>query len=217
MSEEEYQENQEDPNDIIDQLLRENKQLQGQNTKLSSDLSSFSAVNKDQNIAQYQIDDSELLEKLFHFFKGEYLGYDNEGSEVWIIHENEDMRPFNSYGVATMMGIVTKYIGKLTSLSFYKEERINEIIADMGDMLIKLILSSYERMGMDTYHKKVKFEEIVETTCHMIESCYRKAILGHTLEEINQSRIVTQTDSYGNRLMQNTLIKQPSKSRLWPF
>ena len=54
-------------------------------------------------------------------------------------------------------------------------------------------------MGMDTYFKKTKFRVIIITTLHIIESTYRRAIRGRTSEDINQSRIVTQTEGLGNR------------------
>jgi len=213
----EEEQNQDDPNDIIEQLLQQNKSLQGQNTKLSSDLSSFSAVNKDQNIAQYQIDTDTLLEKLEHFYKGEYLGYDEEGNQKWKRPKNKDQIPFNDFGVASLMEIVSKYIDKNTVLSYYKEERIYEILSDLGEELTLFILSNYEQLGMDTYFKKTKFRTIVVTTLHLIESTYRRALVGHTLEEINQSKIVTQTDSYGNRALQQPIIKTQRSSRIWPF
>ncbi len=48
--------------------------------------------------------------------------------------------------------------------------------------------------------RKTKFRLLIVTTLHMIESTYRKAISGKTIEEINQSRIVSQSDFVGQRM-----------------
>lgn len=216
---EEEQPDEEDAMEFINQLVEQNKSLQGQNTKLSTDLSTFSSVNKDQNIAQYQIDTDSLLERLEHFYKGEYLGYDNEGNQVWKRPKDPDQIPFNNFGVASLMEIVSKYIDKNTVLSFYREERMYEILGDLGMELTLFILANYEKLGMNTYFKKTKYRMIVVTTLHMIESTYRRALLGKTIEEINQSKIVTQTDSYGNKLQMPSvpMMGQKASRKWWPW
>lgn len=192
-------EEQETPEDMIEELIRQNEQKDSHIQKMSSALNSFTGTTKDQNIAQYQIETKELLMDLYHFYRGEYEAYDDEGNKFWAIPEDNEQIPFNEFGVSSMMEIITKYINKNTTLSFYSEERIYQILGDIGEELILFILCNYEKLGMNTYFKKTKFKVIVVTTLHMIESAYRKAIMGHTLTEINQSKIVTQTDSYGNR------------------
>ena len=52
---------------------------------------------------------------------------------------------------------------------------------------------------MSDKFRKTKFRLLIVTTLHMIESTYRKAIGGKTIEEINQSRIITQSDLVGQR------------------
>ena len=96
-----------------------------------------------------------------------------------------------------MMEIVSKYIDKNTTLSYYSEMRIYEIIADLGDEIILFVLANYEKMGMNDKVRKTKYRLLVVTTVHMIESTYRKAISGKTIEEINQSRIISQSDIVG--------------------
>ena len=165
------------------------------NQSLSSGMAG--AFQKDGNFLQFQTETQELLDKLEHYYKGEYIHTDKEGNQSWKQSKDPDARMFNEHGVNLMMETVSKYIDKHTSLSRYKEQRINEILYDLGNDLVLVIFCNYEKMGMDNYFKKTKFRLIITTTSHIIESAYRKAIDGKFLEEINQSKIVTQSDNIG--------------------
>ena len=187
--------------EVIQELVQraetaEAKSVQSTNMAMVSS----SAMAPDANLVQYQLEVAEMLDKLENFYKGAREGYDPEtGNIVWLEQKNKDLVPLNEYGVNSMMEIVTKYIDKNTSLSYYSEQRIMEILADLGDEMVLFIFCNYERMGMDTYAKKTKFRILIATTLHVIESTYRRAIAGRTSEEINQSRILMQTDNIGNR------------------
>ena len=103
-----------------------------------------------------------------------------------------------------MMEIITKYIDKNTILSFYNQDRIYEVMGDIGDDLILFILCNYKKIGMDTNFKKTKFRLIVTTTTHIIESAYRRALFGRTMEEINQAKVVGQFGSLQPQQPQQT-------------
>lgn len=184
---------------IIDRLKAEIDATQDKNSSLSMGISNLSNYNRqDANLIQYQLDTAELLDKLEHFYRGDYVGFDKKGNQIWKTPTDKEMITFNEFGVSSMMEIVTKYIDKNTSLSYYSEERICEILGDLGDELTLFILCNYEKLGMDTYFKKTKFRLIIVTTIHAIESAYRRAIRGRTSDDINQSRIVTQAGGFGN-------------------
>ena len=185
----------------IGDLELENKELKGKNIQLTTDISSFQSVNKNENLIQYQIENIELLDKLEHFYRGEYMGTLKNGDIGWIKPIDETQIPLNEFGVSAMMEIVSKYIDKNTTLSYYSEMRIYEIMADLGDEIVLYVLSNYEKMGMSDKFRKTKFRLLIVTTLHMIESTYRKAISGKTIEEINQSRIISQSDFVGQRPM----------------
>lgn len=189
----------EEHNRYIEALEHENKALQGKNTEQAIQISNSTGLNKDSNVIQYQIENTELLEKLEHFYKGEYVGTLNNGEAGWIKPKDETQIPLNEFGVSAMMEIVSKYIDKGTTLSYYSEIRIYEILGDLGDELVLYILSNYLKMGMSDKFRKTKFRLLIVTTLHMIESAYRKAIGGKTIEEINQSRIISQSDFVGQR------------------
>lgn len=193
---------------VIQELLDRVETTESKNMQLNTAMSSSGAISNDANLVQYQLEVGEMLEKLKNYYSGTTReGYDEKGDLVWLPQTNEDLIPLNEYGVSCMMETVTKYIDKNTALSCYSEKRIYEILADLGDELVLFNLCNYEKMGMDTYTKKTKFRILITTTLHVIESAYRKAIRGSTMEILNQSKIVTQTDFIGNRGMPN----QPSK------
>ena len=192
----------EDPNQYIDELEKAYKTEHNKVVELSSQVTNLTGANKDANIIQYQIENTELLEKLEHFYKGEYVGTLDDGNVGWVKPKDLTQIPLNEFGVSSMMEIVSKYVDKNTTLSYYSEMRIYEIMADLGDELILYILSNYENMGMSDRFRKTKFRLLIVTTVHMIESTYRKAISGKTIEEINQSRIVSQSDFIGQRSAQ---------------
>ena len=207
-----------DMDTLIDQLSVENQKITQEKNQAISNLSAFSQANKETNIAQYQISTDELLERLERFFKGEYLGFNDDGEQVWKKPKDKDQIPLNSFGVSSLMEIVTKYIDKNTLLSYYSERRIFEIIGDLGEEMVMFILSNYEQMGMNTYFKKTKFRLIIVTTLHMIESTYRRSLGGKTIEEINQSRIIMQSDRVGMNQIQQLPVKQKTSflNRIFP-
>lgn len=187
-----------DDEKYIEALEQENLALKGEKIQLSTSMSAFGSATKNENLITFQIETAELLDKLEHFYKGEYIGTLENGVDTgWVKPKDKKQIPLNDFGVSAMMEIVSKYVDKNTTLSYYSEMRIYEILGDLGEELVIYILSNYEKMGMDDNFKKTKFRLLVITTLHMIESTYRKAIAGQTIKEINQSRIITQSDMMG--------------------
>ncbi len=177
--------------ELEDQL----QEMQSKNVQLNQAMTSLSSENKDENFLHYQISTQELIEKLEHFYRGDFQATDEEGNTYWEEQDNKDLVTFNDFGVTSMMEIVTKYIDKNTMLSYYTEERINQILGGLGDELVLFILCNYDKLGMDTHFKKSKFRLIVVTTLNIIESTYRRALRGRTMEDLNQSKVVGQ---FGN-------------------
>jgi len=197
-----------DDEKYIQVLEEENALLKGKDIGTAVNLSAFSSATKNENLITFQIETTELLDKLEHFYKGEYIGTLENGDTGWVKSKDKKQIPLNDFGVSAMMEIVSKYVDKNTTLSYYSEMRIYEILGDLGEELVIYILSNYERMGMDDNFKKTKFRLLIITTLHMIESTYRKAIAGQTIKEINQSRIITQSESMGRPFPQ-----MPTKRR----
>ncbi len=169
----------------------------GLNTAIAS--SSYSGAT-DNNLIEYQLETSELLEQLEHFLRGDFITVDDDGREKWTKQKDTNLVLFNEYGVNSVMSIIGNYLSKHTMLSRYEEMRINEIMADLGDEITIFIYCNYEKMGMDTQFKKTRFGVTVLSLLHAIESAYRRALAGKTSEDINTSKIFTQSDMIGNRM-----------------
>lgn len=175
----------------IQAIVDRSQQLEQTNNQMARTMSSYSDEKKDANFLHLQISTEKMLEKLEHFYRGDVMK-EKDGNITWEAQKNKDLVTFNEYGVTSLMEIITKYIDRNTILSYYGEERIYEIMADIGDELTLFILCNYQKLGMNTYFKKTKFRVIIVTTLHIIESTYRRALRGKTIEELNQSKVVGQ-------------------------
>jgi hypothetical protein len=171
----------------INNLINRANNAESRTAQLSKAMNSMSNEKKEGNFLHLQISTDEMLNKLEHFYRGDVYE-----KEVWKPQKDKLLITFNEYGVTSLMEVVTKYIDRNTILSSYPEERIYEILGDLGDELVLFILCNYVQLGMDTYFKKTKFRIIITTTLHIIESTYRRALRGKTIEEVNQSRVIGQ-------------------------
>ena len=111
---------------------------------------------------------------------------------------DEEKKPLNGYGVAEFMRIISMYITKETFLSIYTEDRINEIMGDLGDALNNFLYCNYEKMGMDSKFKESKYTILILNIVHAIESCYRRAIGGAEQINLRSRSIVTQSQGGSN-------------------
>jgi hypothetical protein len=196
-------------NNLLGQVQTDKRLKNGQ---LSSMLSNISEDRvKDSNFLHLQVSTQEMLTKLEHFYRGDFLK-NVDGNLIWAKQKNKDLITFNDYGVTSLMEIITKYIDRNTILSNYPEERIYEILGDIGDELVLFILCNYIKIGMNTYFKKTKFRIIIVTTLHIIESTYRRALRGKTLEEINQAKVVGQ---FGESYQSQNFNSSPGKAEGW--
>lgn len=202
--------------DFLKRLEDERNELKDKNSQLNQAISTASYQGQeDANLIQFQIDTGEMLGKIEHFLRGENIRIDENQNEYWakpkktvevkdgnkkklIEVTDEEQILFNDYGVNSIMSIIGNYIDKNTILSNYDDMRINEILADLGDELANFIFCNYDVMGMDSNFKKTRFQLTVLTILHSIESTYRRALRGKTMEDLNSSRIFTQSDRMGN-------------------
>lgn len=174
----------------VENILNEVNELKAKNAQLTTALSTSSYQGgQESNLVAIQLDTSEMKEQIEHFLKGDVIKTDKQGNEFWEKQKDEKMILFNAYGVNAIMIIIGQYIDKNTMLSKYTEERINEIMGDLGDAISIFIFCNYEKMGMTTDFKKSRFELTILTILHAIESTYRRALGGFTSEDLNQSKI----------------------------
>ena len=167
-------------------------------------------VNKDNDgINVFEQDSKRILEKIKKI-KLQDSGYE------YIEVLDEDKKPLNEYGVAELMRIISMYVTKETFLSYYDQDRINEIMGDLGDALNKFMYCNYEKMGMDTKFKESKYIMICINILHTIESCYRRALGGNEQENLRTRAIVTQNQGSGGSFG-GFPRSSPKKNRWSPF
>lgn len=173
----------------LQRLEQENMQLREGSHKANMALASSIASKDVNNLVELQLDCAETLGQIEHFLRGDYLHTDPKGNQAWKSHTNPDLIPLNDYGVNCIMATLSNYIHPGTSLSYYQVERINDIMADLGDELVVFILCNYEKMGLNTQAKKSRFNLIVVNLLHIVETHYRRSVNGMTVQKINDTNI----------------------------
>lgn len=202
---------------LYENLEQENKELRSQNTNLSQSASMFGQQDKG-NLIEWSLDPDAILEKLEHFLKGTKVVME-DGNVSYVEQDNEDLIILNEYGVNSIMQILGNYVNKTIFLSIYEIERIYEILGDLGDEIARFIYCNYEKMGMTTEFKKSRFNLLVLNIIHIVESAYRRALRGKTLEEVSTARVIVPTSNY-NAPMDSSQATPERKSgfrRFLPF
>lgn len=202
---------------LIDQMEQHQRQLMDKNSELSAAISMSNFGNaKEGNVIQYQLESDDILDKIEHFFRGDIIKTNEDGDTYYAPQTNSDLQLLNEYGVNSMMHKLQNYVNRNTNLSYYSEDRINEILSDVGDALNKLLFCNYEKMGLDTEFKRTKYEEIVVQTLHIIESAYRRAIGGKERELINNNNInINQTERIGQYPLSQSNLQTKNKFNLF--
>lgn len=168
-------------------------------------------INKDGSEINVMERDSKLILSKLKKFKLKNRGY----RYVEVI--DEEKKPLNEYGVAELMRIISMYLTKETFLSYYTEERINEILGDLGDALNDFLYCNYEVMGMNSKFKESKYTIMILNILHTVESCYRRAIGGAEQENLITRAIVTQSQGGSNIGAMNLMRSAPTRSRWNPL
>ena len=135
--------------------------------------------------------DSKLIMSKLKNIELEDLGF------KYIEIVDDEKKPLNEYGVAEFMRIISMYVTKETFLSYYDEDRILEIMGDLGDAMNNFLYCNYEKMGMDSKFKESKYTVMILNILHTVESCYRRAIGGAEQYNLRSRAIVTQSQGSG--------------------
>ena len=164
-----------------------------QNKKVEEDWVVISIVGKDQQEEKVEEDYGKLLaEKIKKLYKDKKLTKVGYSTRELI---DETKLNLSDYGVSEVMNTLSMYISKETFLSYYKEERINEIMADIGDELNKFFLINGRVMGLNTEYKKTKYPLMLVTILNTIESAYRRSINGNENRGTREGIVITQNQS----------------------
>jgi len=179
-------------------------QLEGQldnSTQMGPDLAAsvyHNANSQENNLIVWQLELDNILERIEHLLKGETVHIDRDGNITYKTAKDDDLRVLNEYGVALIMNKMSFYLNRNTILSNYDETRIYEILCDIGEELADLMFINYEKMGLNTVEKKARYEPLVMTMLHIIESAYNRALQGAERESLRSARVVTQTQPIVN-------------------
>jgi hypothetical protein len=157
--------------------------------------SSLYANSQDQNLIVFQLELDSILEKLEHLLRGDIIKTDKEGNVFYTSTKKEEDMPLNDYGVKAIMNIISFYLNRNTILSYYQEDRINQILSDLGEELADFILCNYSKMGLNSDAKKSRYPLLVINILNTIESAYNRALRGREGDNLKTARIVTQNES----------------------
>ena len=168
-------------------------------------------LNKNKEEVNVMERDSKLILSKLKNLRLKDLGY------KYVEVLDGEKKPLNDYGVAEFMRIISMYVTKETFLSYYTEDRINEILGDLADALNNFLYCNYEKMGMDTKFKESKYTILVLNIIHTIESCYRRAIGGAEQYNLRSRSIVTQSQGSGSNLSSMNIARSSMKPKFNPF
>lgn len=178
----------------LENQINDNKKL-SPNTETAM-VNSLYSQSQDQNLIVFQLELDSILEKLEHLLSGDIIKVEGENI-IYAKSKNKDERPFNDFGVKAIMNTLSFYLNRNTILSYYQEDRINEILTDLGEELSDFILCNYVKMGLDTDAKKSRYPLIVINILNTIESAYNRSLRGNESNNLKTARIVTQNETGG--------------------
>lgn len=170
--------------------------------------------SQENNLIVWQLELDNILERLEHLLRGDILKEDGKGGIDYVAPTDTRLIILNDYGVQLIMNFISFYLNRNTILSNYKEERIYEILHDLGYELADLVYINYETMGLDTVEKRSRSSVFVMNILHMIESSYNRALAGEERDSLRKARIVTQNQPLSPS---GSLIPQQSTFTLNPF
>ena len=144
------------------------------------------------NLIVWQLELDNILERIEHLLRGDIIKEDGRGGITYTKPTDKRLIILNEYGVQMIMNFISFYLNRNTILSNYKEERVFEILHDLGYELSDLVYINYETMGLDTVEKRSRSTMLVMNILHMIESAYNRALFGEERDSLRKARIVTQ-------------------------
>lgn len=150
---------------------------------------------QENNLIVWQLELDNILERIEHLLRGNVITQDEDGGYSYKAPKDESLIVLNDYGVGLIMNFISFYLNRNTILSNYKQERIFEILYDLGYELSDLVYINYEKMGLDTDYKRSRSTMFTMNILHMIESSYMRALEGEERDSLRKARIVTQSES----------------------
>lgn len=193
----------------VQELEQEVERQRGENDSLAENRMSMYTQPSEENLIQYQLDLKEDLDKIYHLLNGDQPKYSETEGLTWREPEDDDLKPFNEFGVQLLMQIISFYLNRNTLLSNYDQETINKKMLDFGIEISDLIYTRFEEMGMDTEEKIKLFPMIFRELVDVVHSAYQRSLKGMERESIRTGRVVTQSGQIGDY---NSPQRQPGNN-----
>ena len=86
------------------------------------------------DVARWQLELNDILEKAEHVLKGDEVTFD-QGNTIWTKRKDPDKNTLNDYGVQLIMKCLAMYINRNTILSDFTEEEVRYKTLDFGNKL----------------------------------------------------------------------------------
>lgn len=173
----------------------------------NSQLSMFGMPN-DENLIKWQLDFKEDLDRIYHLLKGHKL-IENEAGELgYVEQEDDDLVPFNEFGVQLIMNIMSFYLNRNTILSNYDEDTILWKVEDFGITLVDLIYNRYHEMMITTNFEK-EFKKMFNIDVKLDYDDEGNEIYVTKVDSLNEYQIVPNfmVDKVNERLERHLLGK----------
>jgi len=149
----------------------------------------------EENLAKFQLSMIEEKMRIYHLLKSHRLEKDEKGEEVWVEPNDKNSAILNDYGVDYVMYLYDSFINKNVVLSDFEEDRIYEILYDIGMAIIHGIFNDYEEFGLDTDSKRKRFEILILGVMTNIEATLNRAKHGGERRTIRAITTITQNES----------------------
>lgn len=150
-----------DPRDAYIQMLereRDNQRIKVTQYENQSMQESINSGMQPNNLFQYQLDLSPILEELYNLLSGKTITFDPITKTIgWTDSRDKNDKILTAYGVKQIMNIVKFHVNPNTLLSFYTQDQINAIMLDFSYALNSLLFNQQE-----LFYNYEKPEEIYE-------------------------------------------------------
>ena len=155
--------------------------------------SQFGARASD-DIARWQLELNDILEKAEHMLKGDIVVFE-DGQLIWKDNPNPEKNTLNKNGVQICMKFLSLYVNRNTILADYTDEEIRYKVLDFGKRFNDLIFLKYDEMGMDTEEKRKEYASLVGAMADVVHSAYSRAKDGMERESYRKMISVSQASN----------------------
>ena len=132
----------------VDMLRRQADYKEAENMQLKRDLYQSSQSNlgggETKTLVEYESDNREVLDQIFHLLLNHKITFDNRGNELWQSPANPDDMIFSESGATMFMNLLLMYINKTQIWSNFSEDKIEEKCKFIFNALADYIYTDYE-------------------------------------------------------------------------